>query len=70
MLSEIEITTAFADATDFVRNLKKALPMLCPDCKQKIRDSLFNEKTGEGYEPAHQNQTAITAGANYYERQK
>jgi hypothetical protein len=59
MLTVSETTAAFIDATNFVRSLKIALPGLCPDCKQKIRDSLFNEKTGRS-EP-YQNQPVITA---------
>jgi hypothetical protein len=69
MLSVIETPTAFSDAINLVRSLKRAAPELCPDCKQKIRDSLFDEKTGRS-EP-YQNQPVIIAdGESNYDKYK
>lgn len=70
MLTVSETTSAFSDATNLVRSLKMVLPELCPDCKQKIRDSLFNKKTGGRSEP-YQNRPAIAAdGESNYDKYK
>ena len=69
MVSVFEATSSLSDAINLVRSLKRILPKICPDCRQKIGNELLENVCG-GANTTNTDQSHSTGVALNYDRSK